>query len=61
MQYDSEPGMPRGRCWGGGVAPLENFVGKNIKGETKGKSPEILLGKFRREKSQRGDQGKIQS
>jgi hypothetical protein len=40
-------------CPEGGVAPLENFVWKNIKGGTKGKIDRSLptpLRKFRREK-----------
>ncbi len=43
---------------GGGVAPLENFVGKNIKGGTKvkiGRSlPHPPPGKFRPEKISKG-------
>jgi hypothetical protein len=44
--------MPRG-----GVAPLENFMGKNMKGETKakiGKSLPQPPGKFRPEKISQG-------
>jgi hypothetical protein len=46
--------MPRGGCWRG-VAPLENFVGKNIEGGTKGKIGRSLppLENFVGEKSQR--------